>query len=325
MNSAIVFLDKEDENKTKINKEPIMGMDFGGLINKSIKIPVDMTLTDSVPDSGKKRGRPRKETKKLADGTEIVLAHPEEDLTMLQSNAPYEESYAETNNMLKSAILQADIMTTEIKGDLDTIRLSKTLKKKYDYIALLAGTSSTLLGTKVSAIRELNKTITDSHNLELKRFKDLKLGANEVDDDKKIMDLYNAFISTPIGNAPQGFMPSSTDITMGAVPNINRMTMGGSEAGYLNYVNNLTPEQNSMRFESDPNIQTVVVFDKGTGRRWFDVINVQTGESMPNVSKPDAMFLEDTTLDMRNNIARNTNLDTTYPLIVQGNDVAFQY
>lgn len=330
MRNAIIFFDQEEyQNKTPQVKEESKNnsnikMDFYSLVNNPIKIPMEPVGTD-LTVNGKKRGRPRKDTKILSDGTEIVLANESDtELSMLQTNVPYDETYNETNSMLKSAIFQADVMTNEIKNDLNEIRLSKTLKRKYDYISLLSGTSSTLLSTKVNAIRELNNIITNCHNLELKRFKDLKLSENAVDDDKRIMDMYNAFISTPIGtsSAPSNFMIPSADLTVG-MPMVRSSV--GEDAGYVNYISNLSPEQNAMRYENDPNVKTVVVYDKGTSRRWFDVINIQTGESIPNISRPDSMFLEDTTLDLKNNIARNPNLNATYPLIVQGNSTMLEY
>jgi len=331
MGNVILFYEDKTQQKSQEEISGKVKMNFFNLVNNpTISIPMDEGSTDSLPKA--KRGRPRKDsttpTKKLSDGTEIVLAN--EELPAYQSNTPYGESYSETNNMLKSAIIQADIMTSDIARDLTDIRLSKTLRKKYDYISLLSGTSSTLLSTKVSAIRELNKTITDCHNLELKRYKDLKLTENEQDDDKRMMDMYNAFISTPVGGMGMSpvagnFIPPSSDLTLGGMPNIIRANIDNSDAGYLNYVNNMSPEQNLMRYENNPNVKTVVVYDQSTGRRWFDVINIMTGESIPNVSRPDQMFLEDTTIDLRNKIARNTNLDTTYPLVVQGNPVAFEY
>jgi len=333
MSNAIIFYEDKTNQIQQRPPEEINGkvkMNFFNLVNNPINIPMDVESTDSL--SKPKRGRPKKDatsqTKRLSDGSEIILAN--EDLPAYQSNVPYGESYQDTNNMLKSAIIQTDMMSNDIAKDLSDIRLSKTLRKKYDYVSLLAGTSSTLLSTKVSAIRELNKTITDCHNLELKRYKDLKLSANEQDDDKRMMDMYNAFISTPVGGGGMSpvagnFIPQSSELTLGGMPNIVRANLDNSDAGYLNYVNTLSPEQNLMRYEGNPNVKTVVIYDQSTGRRWFDVINILTGESVPNVSRPDQMFLEDTTIDLRNKIARNTNLDTTYPLIVQGNAAAYEY
>ncbi len=282
---GIIYESKEDDIQITGNK-----MSFS--VNKEIP------LTDSnisVQESPKKKTSSKKS---VGDG---LIVRADNDLPQTMTNTPYHESYAETNNMLKSVIYQSDAMSNDINKDLTEIRRSKTLKKKYDYISLLSSTSSALLGTKVTAIRELNKSITDSHNLELKRTKELKLSQAEEDDDKKISDLYNAFISTPIG-VNSGFIPQSSE-----------------------YLTGMTPEQNMMRYEKDPNVKTVVKYQSDTGARWFDVIDLRTGESIDNSSKPSAMLLENLTLDIRNGIARDTNLDITYPLVVIGNKTIQEY
>lgn len=307
---------------------------FGSLSEDKGVPMIDITpIGESIqPDEIKpRRGRPKGSTnkKKLSDGSEIILADEgsqesyDSNLPMYQSNTSYIESYGETNNLLRTSIGQIDQLQSELKGELDTVRASKTLKRKYDYISALSSTASALINTKVSVIKEMNKVITDSHNLDLKRMKDLKVTENQVDDDKRIMDMYQAFISTPVGNGPV-LGPNMTDMTlMTGVSNMVRADLG--QDSYEAYTQNISPTQNMMRLEQNPDIKTVVVYDASTGRRWFDVMNVRTGDSVPNVNKPDAMFLEDTTIDVRNQIARNTNLDLTYPLIVLNNSNLTEY
>ena len=303
-----------------------------GSLSEDKGVPIDdiSPIGDSItPEEIKpKRGRPRGSTnkKKLSDGSEIVLADEtphQQELPMYQSNTSYKETYEETNGLLRSSIGQIDQLQSELKGELDSIRASKTLKKKYDYISMLGSTAASLINTKVSVIKEMNKVITDSHNLDLKRMKELKVTENQVDDDKRIMDMYQAFVSTPVGSGP-ALGPNMTDITlMTGINNMVRADIGPDS--YTTYTQNITPSQNMMRLEQNPDVKTVVVYDASTGRRWFDVMNIKTGESVPNVNKPDAMFLEDTTLDVRNGIARNTNLDLTYPLIVLNNSNMTEY
>lgn len=309
-------------------------MTFGSLSSdKGVSMDDISPIGDSlqIGDIKPKRGRPAGSTnkKKMSDGNEIVLADDTQEqgnIPMYQSNQSYIDSFGETNNLLRGSIAQIDQLQGEIKGELDIIRGSKTLKRKYDYLAALSSTSGTLMGTKISAIKEINKVISDSHNLDLKRMKDLRM--NDVsggDDDKKIMDMYQAFVSTPVGTGG-GFMgPNITDMTMmTGVNNMVRADLGGQDS-YETYTQNISPSQNMMRLEQSQDVKTVVVYDASTGRRWFDVMNVRTGESVPNVNTPDPMFLEDTNLDMRNNIARNTNLDITYPLIVLNNSNLSEY
>ena len=80
-----------------------------------------------------------------------------------------------------------------------------------------------------------------------------------------------------------------------------------------------------MRYESNPNVKQVVVFDAATGNRFFQMMDVSNGNVIPNVPVYDAMFLEDTTLDLKTKIAKNINLNETFPIIVINEGVTDQY
>lgn len=236
----------------------------------------------------------------------------------------YHTSYAETNNLIRGAIAQADEMSAAIKSDIDEIRSSKTIKGKYTYLTNLTASASSLLSTKISAIKELNSTITQAHNLNLNRFKTLKMDKSEANDDMKMMDIYSAFVNTPVGvYTPPA--PSIQDITLG----VNNPTAGvsGVEMVPTNgvAVSGLSAEQNRMRMESNPNVQTVVRYNQSTGQRFFDVIDMASGISVPNYPRPDAFLLEDTTIDIHTKIARNRNINTVWPLILDGNNIMNEY
>lgn len=309
-------------NTIELKDEP-MNVSFSFFTKKEAVI--NSASNENYPSSNTlpepaKRGRPRK-TKTLSNGDNVVLASEEaESLPLYQSNEPYIDTYRETNNMLKSSVMQIDQLNGGITHELEIIKASKTLKNKYNYISELTGTSSSLLGTKISAIREMNKIITDCHNLDMKRIKELNIGKDEGNDDQRIMDQYNAFISTPMGNySPLG--PSMIDITLpnGSMNNIVRTDISETgDTGFDNYVNYMTPEQNRMRQERNPNVKTVVMYNQETGGRSFDIIDMVTGQSIPNLTRPADFILEDLTINVRAGTARNSNIDTDYPLIVIG-------
>ena len=306
------------ENKELINpitidekKSPSSGFNFNYFVDNKVTLSEEPLA---------KKPQTKKKIKKMINGDEFISEEPVNTLPAHQSNEPYMNSYDETNNMLKSSIVQIDMMNNSITSELESIRASKTLKKKYDYIATLSQTASSLIGTKVTAIREMNKTISDCHNLELKRIKDLNLATSEVDDEKKIMDMYNAFISTPMSSNALGL--NTSDITFNSSNLLGKAITQDPDAGFNNYLANLTPAQNAMRHES--NSETVVVYDYATGGRWFDTIDSRTGEKITNVPVKDSMFLEDTTLDLKNLIARNNNLNETYKIVVINKDSALK-
>lgn len=230
----------------------------------------------------------------------------------------YAKSYAETNNLIRGAIVQTDELSAEIKQDIDEIRASKTIKNKYTYITNLTASASALISTKISAIKELNSVITQGHNLELNRFKTLKIDQKDDNDDMKMMDIYSAFVNTPVGVYTPS-TPSIQDLTLGVNgqnPTVNAIEMVAPGIGG----GNLTPEQNRMRMEANPNIQTVVRYDQSTGQRCFDVIDKTNGMSIPNYPRPDAFLLEDTTIDVHAGIARNRNINMVWPLMLDGSN-----
>jgi hypothetical protein len=153
----------------------------------------------------------------------------------------------------------------------------------------------------------------------------------DVTDDKYIADLYQSFLQNPQMQAAQPQMPQidpsvfgsgivRANITQGDVTGNNQI-----DAGYLNYLSNLSPEQNLMRYENDPNVKQVVVWDKKTNAKFFQVMNMATGEVIPNVPTYDQMFMEDVTIDVANNIAKNLNLRETFPLVIINDNVTAEY
>lgn len=295
MISPVSKLEPEDNSSgIKINIAGLVG-------NKSVSYnPSIETEESTVP----KRGRPKKS----------------ESVTMTKSpkSETYYDKYSKTNALLDQTIFEIDELNNGLKRELKTVIASKTLKKKYEYMSELASTSGSLLGTKVTAIRELNKSITDSANLEIKMSKENK--AAEETDDKRIMDMYNAFISTPIGSYTAPVAPTNIDLVMGNNGTTILPTMEGQvqtdDLGFNQYMNNLTPEQRKIHLESQ-NIKTVVVFDPDTGNRYFDNINFDTNEPVPGLPLPDAHFLDDLNINMNTGVARNTNLNLSYPIFVK--------
>lgn len=277
-------------------------------------------------------GPPKEKKKKKSTTTITVIPEDQLGINGMANPIPgadiaetnYRTSYSETNNLLRGAIAQADEMSAAIKGDIDEIRASKTIRSKYTYLTNLTASASALLSTKISAIKELNSTITQAHNLELNRFKTLKMDKNEANDDMKMMDIYSAFVNTPVGvYTPPA--PSIQDITLGVnnpngnVSGVEMIPANGST------ISGLSPEQARMRMESNPNIQVVVRYNQTTGQRCFDVIDTTTGVSIPNYPRPDNFLLEDTTIDIHSQIARNRNINQVWPLVLDGNNIMSEY
>lgn len=305
------------------SEEPVgsCGINFKKFTEPSPTISAFPIQSESIESAAKKKST----RKKKVGNEEMVPVEDEQsqELNMLQSNRPYIETFEETNNIVRGVIVQADMLYSALQSDLEYVRASKTLKSKYQVIPQFTASMASTLSTKLSAAKEMNKTIHDCHNLDMKRVKELKLNDRaDQDDTKYVSDMYSAFISLgPQSNIPLG--PSPTDISLMGVNNIVRVGTEDEE-GYNQYINNLSPSQNAMRFENTA-VKTAVMYEQATGRRWFTNVDLDTGQEVPNLPVPDAMFLDDTILDIHNGVARNTNLDKTYPLIVIQDNTLNQY
>ena len=293
--------------------------------SKDVVIPKDVEV---IEPEKRKRGRPRKNPIDNTSSNTQSQSNEQVFVPLCQSNEPYEDSYAETNHMLRESIGQINVLSNDVQTEIENIRKSKTLKGKYKYISDLCATASTLVSTKISAIREMNATTTNCHKLEIQRLKDVKAAQQQAqqDDDKYMADLYNAYINTPInaGGNPLLAMNASNTINNQAVITGGTPVMGGlnEEQEYQNFINNITPEQNRMLLDGNPNIETVVVYDPNTGAKSFDVIDVTTGIPVQNYPRPDAMLLDDTTIDFSSGIASNTNLGQNWKVVTLGDPIS---
>lgn len=269
-----------------------------------------------VEEPKKKRGRPRKSDGKV----EMVHVNSDREMSMMETNKPYITTYADTTQQLKNTINGIDMMASQIEHDLQMVRASRTLKKKYDYICELTSAAGSLVSNRISALREINSAITNAHRLDQARMKQNKEIAG-VDDDKAIMDMYNAFVNTPVGTMqalPPGFsIPASAlNGPNGLAINRNGMT---EDQMYNNFVQNPSPEMSAIRMEMNPNIKTVVVYNQETQEKYFDIVDVSTGQSVPGIERPSDRLLARMDINLRDGIARNIDANLSYDLVIVGN------
>ena len=288
--------------------------------DEDIAIQQQSTIKDQEPPK-RKRGRPKKSEQQKQ---EIVLSDDNsvevlDNVPLCESNLPYNNTYGETNYMLRESIGQINMISAAVQSEIENLKNSKTIKGKYKYMADLCSTASNLVSTKLSAVKEINNTITTCHKLEMQRLKDIKnLQSQQQDDDKYMADLYNAYINTPINQGQ-----AASFLNMNAANTINNQTMmgqatplyGNSDDGYSDYLNNMTPEQNRMLLDGNPNIETVVVYDPNTGAKAFDVIDISTGNPVPNFPRPVESLLDDTIIDFHSGIASNSNIGMNWKVV----------
>lgn len=274
----------------------------------------ETTITNVTNTTNKKT---RKSKKK--EETEIVnkIPVPQTSMSYIQENIPYATAYQETNNQLDESIAQLNALGNEIVMELQSVRNSKTLRNKYNYINDMTTTATSIINAKISAIKEKNNTIKDINHLELTRLKELKTTLNQEDDNTRIANLYDAFINTPVGVGRAALAPPMQDIMMpNSDPTLNYLNIDNNSTEQNNWEQNLNPAQNRMLLEARGAIETVVVYDEITGNRWFDVVDKMTRQSVPNVEKPDSTYIYDLDINIHGGFAKDSNRNTIYPLIV---------
>lgn len=268
---------------------------------KSENAVLDVPATTETNTPTKRRGRPPKAVK----GDDIVKATGEVVNTTL-------DSYSETNNLIRQTIGEVDTLTLELKEEMDNIRSSRTLKNKYMYLTNISGNIGALLSTKIAAIKELNTVIKNANEFDYKKQKDTM--ANTQDSDQQIYALYNAFVNSPVNNGGTSALgPNTLQMSLNGGDLIRANSDGSIDAGIQNFRNTMTPEQRMMIMEDQ--VKEVIVYDKATGAKYFDVID-QNGNSVPGVPRKDPMFLEDYVINASFTYARNTNLNSTIPVVV---------
>ena len=301
---------KKKDNKIGFNiKSFIKGSDEEKSHTVAATPAAEMVVVDEVLPAPKKKSTP----KKAASNPATIV--PQTSMSYIQENIPYATAYNETNKQLDDAINQLNVLGAETMADLQTIRNNKTLKNKYNYINDMTSNISNIISNKINAIKEKNKTINDINNLELKRMKEMKSTMNEEDDNTRIANMYDAFINTPIGAGINPFgAPSIQAMTVGNNPaGLTTINIGNDQA---NWEAGLDPAQNRMVLEAKGAIETVVMYDAATGNRWYEVVDKQTRQPVPNVEKPSSDYIYDLDLNVNQGFAKDQNRQVVYPLIV---------
>ena len=124
-----IIVPTEDKSVEIITeKKPGMFMpDF----TKSMNVPIQAAAEETHTTEKKRRGRPRKnEPVDLFSNPnhmsgQIVSINMDTDdkgnrpLSIMETNEPFDNKYQETNNILRSAIVQLDSGMAEIQADID--------------------------------------------------------------------------------------------------------------------------------------------------------------------------------------------------------------
>jgi hypothetical protein len=273
-----------------------------------------------INDPEPKKKSSKKKKNDDSNTTAITKSDNSEKVTPASvEDAPTSYTYMETTGMLRETLGQIDALNGELITEFQNVRQSRTMKNKYNVLVGISENIGSLIGNRIQAIREINNSITKANDLDYKKLKDIKAAQAVMNDDKYIADVYQAMISNP-ANMPSVYEMPQVDSSIfgsGVVrATINPNNTGGIvDAGYLNYLSNLTPEQNLMRYENNPNVKQVVVYDAATNNKFFQMMDTSTGEVIPNVPVYGENIMEDTTLDIEHGIAKNLNIRENFPIV----------
>jgi hypothetical protein len=284
-----------------------IGADFSKLVGTNVSIPT-AGISEIVTE---KKKIPRKKKSTTEEGSTTV-----ENTAPTAANVSYADTYSDTNAMTYRIIDQADELLRDAKQDLDFIRSQRSMKGKYHYSNAILGTMSSLMTTKLAAIKEINSNIKVSNEMEYKRYKDFN-AINAMDDNQAIMDAYSAFISAPVG-APKYQLPGTMALTSGMddiitvdySPNSQQIM----DAGMNSYLSSLTPEE-SLMIRDNGNLEEVILYDEATGVKQFKWMDTSTGELLHDLPPSSNLTISDYTVDIKTNTARNTNLNSVKKVI----------
>lgn len=298
--------------------------------NKTNVIHVDEPVSDMEKVAKEnKRGRKKKSDSDVS-GTSIVKANGSTSPAQVEESTAY--TYSETTGLLRETLGQIDALNGELAVEFQNVKNNRTMKNKYNVMIGISENMGSLIGNRIQAIKEINNSITKSNDLDYKKYKDIKAAEATMSDDKYIADVYQALITNQSNMPAQHTMPSMDSAIYGT-PGIVRADISPAaltgttpvDVGYLNYVANMTPEQNLMMYENDPNVKQVVVYDAASGAKIFKMMNLATGQVIENVPTYDASIMEDTTLDLKTKTAKNINLNESFPIVVINDDITSQY
>jgi hypothetical protein len=294
-----------------------------------------ITVDNSSDMENEAKKSPRKRKKKTETSTTSIIRANDNNSGVESVDGDVVDStiftYQETNNLLHDTLNQIDAVNAELVREFQNVKNSRTMKNKYMVLNNLSENIGAMLSNRISTIKEINNCITKSNDLDYKKYKDIQAAKSSMNDDKYIADLYQAFIQNPQNQPVSYTMPPINESIVGSNiirANIPNDTPAGGvvDEGYLNYISNITPEQNLMRYENNPNVKQVVVYDESTGAKFFQMMDMSTGEAIPNVPVYDDLIMQDTTLNLNTMTAKNLNLRESFPIVkINSNKVTSQY
>lgn len=327
----------------KDDKESI-GLSIDNMVQKD-----DEPVTAITTKKKRGPGRPPKNSSPILY-TDIVEADANSAAKKKDSfEKKMENGYAPQAALLYGTINQTDFLYSSIEEELQKYKDNRNYggKTRAMNMSSLLSSQVGVINAKTNIVRELNNIRSRINDAVMKNNQMMK-DSREDNADKAVMDAYYALVNAPqyglnpnISPLSQSSINTGVNLSGATIPTAPIATSTGivttdnmtpqlppgfdttgstsGDASFHNYLNNLTPIQQRMILEKDPNVKTVVVYDQSTGHKYFDIVNVQTGQSIPGAQRPAEFLLDDMRVDFRTGTASNSNANMTFPLVVTGN------
>ena len=311
-------------------------IDAPGADRRSMSVPMPLVSTvgnDDPASTGIVKTSSKKK-KVTTSGDLVTGTEPDkpESASGTVEDMPTSYTYYETTGLLKETLGQIDSLNGELMQEFNAVRANRTMKNKYGILVGLSENVGSLISNKINVIKEINNSISKSNEMDYKKLKDIRAAQSAMNDDKYIADLYKSFISNPqmqptqVQLSPMDTSLYGSGVVRATVDNGGLIGANGPiDASYHNYMANLTPEQNLMRYETNPNVKQCVVFNEATGDKYFQYYDMSTMTPIPNLPTYDSTIMEDTFIDKSKMIAKNNNLHQQFDLILVNNGVTSQY
>lgn len=333
MIQVVEIVDPKDDKET-------FGLSIENMVQKD-----NETITGIAPVKKKRGpGRPPKNGNAITY-TDIVTEDANTASRKKDSfEKKIEEGYAPQASLLYGTIQQTDYLYGSIEDELQKYKDNRNYggKTRAMNMSSLLSSQVGVINAKTNIVRELNNMRSRINDAVMKNNQMMK-DTKEDNADKAVMDAYYALVNAPqyglnpnISPLSQSSINTGVNLSGNVIPssNINPgivtsddttpqlppgMMGNGGDTSFQNYLQNLTPIQQRMILEKDPNVKTVVVYNQNTGHKYFDIVNVQTGQSIAGAQRPAEFLLDDMRIDFRTGTASNSNANMTFPLVVTGN------
>lgn len=227
--------------------------------------------------------------------------------TMIDDNNSYINSYKPILDELNKLNIETKEMMSGLLQDISIVR-GQNSKNKYNNLSNLISASTSLASTRLNIIKEAGNIISNSHNMDLKRYdKTTANSQSNMNEDALVMDLYQ-MISNNSGNSN---IIKTSDIVQQSLNSTNNFDDENISKMYSDYVNELNMI----------NSEIVVVYNNADDTLNFSAIDMN-GNFIDNPNIPEKHYLSNIVLDRVNMIAKDKHLGTTYKLIIINDSIA---